>query len=200
MLPLRGRAKHCWWVLFIDEASGCVTVQSDYGNWSHCWFWPNTGFSTTAEFLVSASEGYLTNKFSYGHACTWDETGTRESLARDLIERRRAGDVDAETARAAYDDLSDVGDAVSFDRYVTNHGHEAHDADHRDMWEHARQFRAPPALTQFMKRVWPHVVVDLVKRITEERTHLEPSHCRTWGSDCNCASENVHRLFLRWGE
>ena len=178
-----------WWVLFVDERSGCVSVMSDYGDYSHRWPAQWTGFRTTLRFLATAGDDYLLDKFTYGFESKFDHERTQKLLREDLIERRREGRIDRETARAAWDATADVYSADDFRTYVEAHD-EAHDGG--ALYEMACFDKTLGAPTLFIKEAWPSIRVAIIAQLERDRHPLDPDHCRSWGNECQCAGEVRH--------
>jgi len=89
---LRGKAKHClWWVLFIDEQTGCVSILSDYGNYAYRWNPRAVEAESVAHFLLDAGTDYLLNKLTTDE---FDAVATEAAAVSALKEAAASSDAD----------------------------------------------------------------------------------------------------------
>lgn len=86
-----------WAILTINEDTGEVHLQSDYGNYQHRWtpaHTPEKAHATPMHaFFANASTGYLVDKFGYGGQpdlkSVFDEERTKQEVRALIIESRR---------------------------------------------------------------------------------------------------------------
>lgn len=71
-------------IVFLDEVSGLITMNTDWGNFSYGWPSPGRGTGTLKEFLASCDTGYLLDKFCRRN--WFDEDGTKEAL-KELVKQ-----------------------------------------------------------------------------------------------------------------
>lgn len=83
-----------------------LTIQSSFGNVGH--FWSHMG-SPACVFLSQTDKHYTLGKLFGTNAYVFDAQGTERELRRMLLEERRRGNFDKETARDRYDALKDLG-------------------------------------------------------------------------------------------
>lgn len=83
-----------WFVVFMDEI-GCVSIQSDYGDYSYRWGAFGDDIRT---FLMQCNEHYLTDKFTHGRDLKFHGQETIANLKREVISQRRNGDLDKDQA------------------------------------------------------------------------------------------------------
>lgn len=75
-----------WAILTLNEATGEMTIQSDWGNYSHRWHIGHLGEPTLHDFFVKAGSDYLVNKFSYENKTDLADVTDEEATLKGLIE------------------------------------------------------------------------------------------------------------------
>lgn len=94
----------------IDEATGSVTVASQYGNYAYQW--TSIGSGSLASFLCSLDMDYFMEKAAQQSWRELDCEATIKALKNDLIERRREGDYPGgcskETSREVWDGIEQL--------------------------------------------------------------------------------------------
>jgi hypothetical protein len=98
--------KHGYWAdISIDEGNnaGRISISSSNGNWSYYWGACGEPFK---RFLIRLDIHYTAGKFRCGNAL--DLPSTIESWKRQLLERRRQYDIEAEEAREIYDQIDTI--------------------------------------------------------------------------------------------
>lgn len=102
------------WVIFtICDATGELSVQSDWGCWGHRWNTDHLGNGATlTEFIRDRDPehaDYLANKLSYSMPADSrdvpDEEGTEEAIRTHILESRRSLAISKDLAREAWDDV-----------------------------------------------------------------------------------------------
>lgn len=160
--PERPHKGSAWWVLFVEETIGCVSVMSDYGHYNHIWHASHTGYPTTAEFLTHCGESYLLDKFTYGFPYHLDEKKTQQLLRHHLLERRRQDFINEADTRVAYDAVSSIHSTEDFNLFVSEHGEVFGRAELRECHVSSRTKGQPEA---FVKRVWPSIRTALFEHL-----------------------------------
>jgi hypothetical protein len=90
----------------LDEASGQVAIQSQYGDYAYCW--RSIGSDSLAEFLCSLDLDYFMTKAA---AKPWQELdfeATIAALKRGIIDSRREMSLEKETARDGWEALERI--------------------------------------------------------------------------------------------
>lgn len=111
-----------WAILTINEDTGEVHIQSDYGNYQHRWNPAHTGEKgqqAMHRFFARASAHYLVDKFGYGQQpdlkSVFDEERTKCEVRKLIIAHRRGRgdgrDIDKYEARDLWDQLDSWCDA-----------------------------------------------------------------------------------------
>lgn len=115
------RPRHSNATVFIDDETGMIVVDTDFGQqdtYSHWWGQNGRGTETLREFLVTAGDGYLKDKFSYGKS-RFSATEAEKQMRDKLDELRRAGTIDDLDVDIAEEFFGDVrSDASSNEFYL----------------------------------------------------------------------------------
>ena len=86
-VPGEGGWAHCT----VNNATGELSIQSDWGSWAHCWS-PDPGHlgapSLTAFIGGRGNVDYLARKLQHGGGHRWSAAGTSRGLRRQLCQRR----------------------------------------------------------------------------------------------------------------
>lgn len=111
------RGGNGWFVVFIDEI-GCVSIQSDYGDYAYRWSSFGEDIRT---FLMQCDQSYLINKFTLG----WPQISKGEKSTRrikeSILDERRQGAISKQEARDLYDAVPDLEDGFRLnDIYDSN--------------------------------------------------------------------------------
>lgn len=107
-----------WAIFTINDSTGEFHIQSDWGNYQHRWNIEHLGKKYAesdmplTRFLADMtvkydSAHYVTDKLHYDRDDreVFDEEETLNDIERRLLEKRRCGDIEAEDARDAWDEL-----------------------------------------------------------------------------------------------
>lgn len=106
-----------WAIFRIDESSGSLAVESDWGNYAYRWGHGGRRERTLREFLSTCSEGYIATKLLYGHReQVFDEETTRKEMKKAAREWFREGRINIV--------LDEVGNAFELFRSLTSEIHE----------------------------------------------------------------------------
>ncbi len=110
-----------WALLILDEETGAVTIQSDYGDWSFIWPPAAHGRKSLKHFLCEGDFHYLAGKFM-GRADidVFDFDATISEMKREIAEDRRARAIEKQEARDLFDELDRMDDESSEDLFYTN--------------------------------------------------------------------------------
>ncbi len=81
-----------WIVAHVSDATGVLSIASDWGNWSHRWDTRHLGFPTLTEFILKRPDvHYLANKLiGYGRDRQVSIAKTRQSFRETVCSNRRA--------------------------------------------------------------------------------------------------------------
>jgi hypothetical protein len=93
------RGGYGWFVVFIDEI-GCVSIQSDYGDYAYRWSSFGDDIRT---FLMQCNESYLIDKFTLGEPRISKGEKSIQRIKESILDERRQGDLSKEKARDLYD-------------------------------------------------------------------------------------------------
>lgn len=98
-----------WAVFFLDNRTGCMSIQSDWGEFSHCW--THHGCKSLKHFLAKVSPSYLAEKLCYGRP----ELGQHfyadkslDKLKRLVLKKRRRKEITALEALNAWEEIDDI--------------------------------------------------------------------------------------------
>lgn len=102
-----------WASIRLQESTGSVSIQSDFGNWSYFWP-PKHRTSSLASFLRGIDRGYAGGKFLGASLDVYDPEKTQKRIREHILESRRHGSssMTKKRARKEWDLSEDLG---SFD-------------------------------------------------------------------------------------
>lgn len=102
---------HFGWAIFtVNDSTGELFLQSDWGSWSHRWNVNHLGCPTLTEFISKrADSSYIVGKLGVEQR-VHDAHSTEMAVRRRLLDRRRDRSLDKEEARDAYDMVLDHDD------------------------------------------------------------------------------------------
>jgi hypothetical protein len=94
-----------WASYTINDDTGEVTIQSDWGTWAYRWHVDHTGYRTMVEAVCGFNNHYITDKMHYGRRDREepDADETRKCLCEGIIQGRREGRLDRDKARELWD-------------------------------------------------------------------------------------------------
>lgn len=92
-----------WFVVFIDEI-GCVSIQSDYGDYAYRW---SSFGDDVRTFLMQCNESYLINKFTQGWPQVSKGKKSIQRIKESILDERRQKALSKEKARGLYDAIPD---------------------------------------------------------------------------------------------
>lgn len=106
-----------WAIFRIDETSGSLAVESDWGSYAYRWGHGGRREKTLREFLSTCSEGYIATKLLYGHReRVFDEDTTRKEMKKLAREWFKGGEINIV--------LEQRGNAFELFRSLTSEIHE----------------------------------------------------------------------------
>lgn len=88
------------WGIFLLDSSGMFAVVSDFG--SYAFKWADWGQGDFRAFLVQLDKGYLCGKLAMGRSKEYQGKETLDNIRDQILQRRRDGSLDKETARAEW--------------------------------------------------------------------------------------------------
>ena len=97
-----------WMIATVNDATGELTIRSDWVNCAHRWNVNAIGTATLHDFLLKADIPYLVGKLALGDANLKNEynpEATLELARQTVCERRREGRLKKEEARELWDEL-----------------------------------------------------------------------------------------------
>jgi len=102
---LKWKSKN-WWAVFTISGEGMFNVQSDFGNYSY--WWRSPGHRSFKEFLIDLEPTYTMGKLNDQRPRVFDVKSTVNSLKKEVIERRKEGEITQEFARSCFDDIDRI--------------------------------------------------------------------------------------------
>lgn len=148
-----GNGYEGWWIAFLDDA-GCLSVQSDFGDYSYRWNMrgmPERDGKLIGlrEFLLTTGADYVLGKFAT--RSEFDDEGSLKAVRKEILDRRRAGECDADWARSEWDIATEHLDGTrSGDDWIRETAID-------EPWFLLGN-RYPQQATAFMDRIWPRIV------------------------------------------
>jgi len=139
------------WARVLWEDSGRVIILSDYGHWSYWWGHRGEGV-TVPRFLAKIDMHYAGGKMLGVALWVRDDDATVEAIRETIIELRRTGAIDKDTARSEWErcEQFEAGD-IPFDAWCM-------DSEIDDAYECHRR-KVCSEWEQFWRRLWePHIV------------------------------------------
>lgn len=138
-----------WYVAFLDSI-GCISVQSDYENYSYRWNAPGGTGQEFRKFLLSCDASYIVGKFS--RRDEFDADATVKAIQHRIVERRRERSprFDREKAREEWDKAQGISDEFDFGGWLQ-------ETDLEDAWELSVK-DVPRQAQAFMREVWPRLM------------------------------------------
>jgi len=164
-----------WAIWTVNDGTGEVSLQSDWGNYTYRWHVDHTGEKDMHHFLMKASADYIANKFSYGGSLK-DEVDLEATL-KSLQEIIRGKELPAEeqedlleSARSWVESAECSMESAQYDEEYhelsESFNHDLHDyIEHRPC--HSMVFLQKcliPAFKHFLKEYLAPVPVTLVQQ------------------------------------
>lgn len=98
-----------WAILRLEESTGFVSIESDWGDWSYRW--PSYArASSLGSFLNEINVHYAAGKFLGERAREFSPEKTERSVKTAILEMRRRDDLTSETAREEWELASCIRD------------------------------------------------------------------------------------------
>lgn len=97
-----------WADIVISEKLGLFCAYSTFGN--YVYRWTSIGSRTLKQFLAGLDRDYFMEKTRGRAWKEFDLDATIADIKRHVLELRRAGDLTADQARAAWEDIGDLDD------------------------------------------------------------------------------------------
>lgn len=148
-----------WCKVRLQEDPGSVVILSDYGNWSNFWQ-PAHRSQKLPEFLAGLDADYAGGKFLGAGLDVYDEDRTRKTIAENILQSRREGDLSKDEARTHWNeiDLLDAG----FDAWCQ-------ETTLPDAWEWGYGTIMEPDWRNFWDRLWVPFVVPALRELSKEQ-------------------------------
>jgi len=148
-----------WGILRFSEEDAFVSIQSDYGNWSHVWPKRHLGRPSVAAFLAEVECDYAGDKMLGADRDVYDEERTVKWIKEWILECRREGAWTGDRAREEWE-LLGLLEERGFDAWC---------------WETSiddacgmRRERIDRSFKMFWDRIWePHIRPEL-RRFAEQ--------------------------------
>lgn len=161
---------HDWAIILISERGGVVSIQSDYGEWGHCW--PSHGSPSLKHFLCRPDlhQEYLLRKFAK-QKTHFNCEATVMRLKQDILEQRREDrrGMSKEKARRLFDAI-DVAQADWSQNADLFAAHLLWGRDSRYFWDHVSDglcvLEYDPQCKTFLERLWPLFVEELRRELS----------------------------------
>ena len=124
--------KHQGWCLILLGQEGFVSILGDMGNWSHYWGRSGCVKADFREEFLRFDRGYLRDKLSYGRTKVFNADKTRVAIVKQILEWRRARELDYKTARVQYNNAQHIICLLTFGEFldfppVSNRDNRYHD-------------------------------------------------------------------------
>lgn len=152
------RGGNGWFVAFVDEI-GCVSIQSDYGDYAYRWFSFGDDIRT---FLMQCNDSYLRDKFTYGRPRVVKGEESIKRFKETILDDRRQGGLSKKKARELYDAVPEYLD----DGFSSN-DLEAVLADwlSNDCWETVVCEKEYNQVNAFLEKCWPDVIKQMEESV-----------------------------------
>jgi hypothetical protein len=176
-----------WAILTINDDTGEISIQSDWGNYAHRWTPKHTGCPSMHHFFAKSGPDYFANKFSYENPKLKnvpDEERTRKELRALIIERRKDREIGADEARGLWEHV---------DSFVSENCN-LHCMDRElwkfldEPWEYVHETKSPTyrflvdSLLPFLQQWVRDNVVNPPKPVVKTCTAADPcDQCLTYG-------------------
>lgn len=162
-----------WWAtIMIEESSGLLAIQSEYGHFSH--YWGTAGRvkgNTFKQELLRFGIDYVQNKLSYndnlGRWFNFDKTIDR--IKQDIIESRKEHGITSEEARLYWNEMLEIEDCDTTDEF----GHQIFAKDDLCGKFYCNDYHAIPTIVEdhprlrkFMEEIYPIFKAELTKEVT----------------------------------
>lgn len=159
-----------WAVVFIDEAYGCISIQSDFGDYSYRW--TSRGKDTLKQFIIGTKgdPDYVMRKFCMtGRHRDFDLDSTIKHFKEDVLRARREGDLTKYQAGDCWYDIKKLEDEEPNDAnlcgYMLINGSYKHLVEHMyPDWDFPIYKEYSSNLKRFMEVVWPRII-DLFEKL-----------------------------------
>lgn len=149
------RWPHTWAIAVVHDASGCLSLVTDYGNWSHRWSQAGLGDRTLHTFLARAGADYVLRKvMDSKQREVFSKAKTVASLRDAVCQRRREGACTREEAREAWEALDGWDPELDADDCPDYAPREVA-AIVRDAWEYGHTEESTSALA--FRTMWPEL-------------------------------------------
>lgn len=98
-----------WIVAHVSDATGVLSIASDWGSWSHRWNIDHLGYPTLTEFLIGRRDiHYIANKLvPRGREDVLDEKASKDEFKKAICEARRIRDLSRDDARDAWYEIEE---------------------------------------------------------------------------------------------
>lgn len=157
-----------WAILFLHEETGTVAIHSDYGDWVHSWPAPGRGEVSLREFVCHGSYDYMAHKFmGKDGAEEFDFVGTVKEIRDQILDRRRARDLDKDKARELFDDLEREEETTDEGRFWENLDHDVAEFIENDFFAYARH-QVSATFRWLRDGILPALVEELRKTLPKE--------------------------------
>ncbi|SAK98475.1 hypothetical protein AWB80_07530 [Caballeronia pedi] len=136
---------------------GEILINSDFGNFAHRW---NHMGMPIKDFLVKIGRNYLLDKLAPGDVVEFDFDASLDSVRRHIIKQRRAGVLDHDDARSAWNDVPTNHSSKEIFTYLLTEGEYFRCIDF-DTIEGMLVERENVQLVGFYDAIWIHFVEQL---------------------------------------
>lgn len=141
---------HGWYVAFLDSI-GCMSVQSDYGDYSYRW--SNFGDKDFREWILTPNDHYLMSKFSQGKR-EFDSEATFEAV-EEFVRNASEWDEELPSKYDSEEEWREYFIQCEIPNFQENTG---------GFWK----TRMPQQLVAFMTHVFPLIRADIRKELAKE--------------------------------
>ena len=161
--------------IMIEESSGLLSIQSEYGHFSH--YWGTSGRAkgnTFKQELLRFGLDYVQNKLGYNdNLGDWfDFDKTVKEIKRNIVESRKDGSIDSGKARTFWDEINELEEGNTTSEfgsliYETGLFEGLYSGDYCSI---PIITGTHPRLEKFMDLIYPIFKAELAKELTLETT------------------------------
>lgn len=142
-----------WALATINDTTGELTIQSDWGDWTYRWSPHHTGCPTFSHFIgertrwdeqgLPAGRYYLADKLTSSDRHKREQFSPQKTVAalrEEIIEKRRAGEIGRVLARRLWDALGEIEHENDVRDFVDGFYNHTEQRERELVWKYAIEF------------------------------------------------------------